>query len=93
MKTVVLTTCSNYFEAEVIKGALMNAGIACMVSDGTRIGAWSLVDTRHWGSFNVLVYEDALREARAVLEENQKQLEQNVEDNGTEEKDNAGAGA
>ncbi len=85
MKTVVLTTCPNYFEAEVIKGALMNAGIACMVSDGTRVGAWSLVDTHHWGSFNVLVYEDALQEARAVLEENLLQKDQNEANNEPEE--------
>lgn len=80
MKTVVLTTCPNYFEAEVIKGALMNAGIACMVSDATRVGAWSITDTSHWGSFNVLVYEDALEEAKALLEENRKEAEENPDE-------------
>lgn len=63
MKTVVLTTCNTYTEADILQGNLINHGIDAQVYD---TGLASITLNEGWP---VLVPEDQYERAKKILDQ------------------------
>lgn len=66
MKTVRLTTCSNTFEANVLKGALEAAGITCIIQGENFSNVYGSIPTL---APDILVNEEDLDTARTIIQE------------------------
>jgi len=67
MKTVRLTTCSNTFEANVLKGALEAAGINCIIQGENFANVYGNIITAL--APDILVNEEDLDTARTIIQE------------------------
>ena len=75
MKTTRLTRCDNYWQANLLKGALESAGIACAIHN--ELNLYSMGIANGVAGVDVLVYEDDMERAQALMEES-------LRDNGEE---------
>jgi hypothetical protein len=62
MKTTRLTRCDNYWQANLLKGALESAGIPCAVHNEFNLYSFGIANGMT--GVDVLVYEDDLERAR-----------------------------
>ena len=67
MKTTRLTRCDNYWQANLLKGALESAGIACAIHN--EFNLYSMGFANGISGVDVLVYEDDLERARELMEQ------------------------
>ncbi len=66
-KIVKLVSCDNSFQANLIKGRLESEGIPSMLAN-ERMGGLYGGNTAGWGSVDLLVNEEDLERAQALLE-------------------------
>ena len=65
MKTTRLTRCDNYWQANLLKGALESAGSPCAVHN--EFNLYSFGFANGMTGVDVLVYEDDLERARELM--------------------------
>ena len=65
MKTTRLTRCDNYWQANLLNGALESAGIPCAVHNEFNLYSFGIANGMT--GVDVLVYEDDLERARELM--------------------------